>query len=406
VLVKPVMRLVRCRSLGEHAAPRVIDVERPHLRVAGVALRVDPTVLLLLALGTLTVGPVRAIGWTVSFVVACLSVELIRARAVARYGGRPGIMLTPIGGLLVGLPCEIAPAIRVQLALAGPAVHLGSAALLELAARKLTGAPATMSIVLGRTHLVLGVVQLIPAPPFDAGHALDAVLGRRAPAAASAVSLAAIALAGALLFTRVQFLWLGLPLAIAALSSLQSYAHARATEADMKGQTAASIAAAQRARFRGDLDGAARAATGALGQAMSPPFRYAAADELALVHVARGDAMAAQHVLETHVPRPLHEPLTIAAIALASGASERAANVLLAERARGEHRAESTRLLADALVATGQEGDALRVIVEDQRLLSRDELEQAIAYLGESERQTARCLLEALAVRRGVATAS
>ncbi len=406
MIVKPVMRLVRCRSLGEHAAPRVIDLERSHLRVAGVATRVDPTVLLLVALGTLIVGPLRSIGWTLSFVLACLSVELIRARAVARYGGRPGIMLTPVGGLLVGLPCEVAPSIRVKLALAGPALHLGFAALLELAARRLTGTPATISIVLGRMHLVLGVVQLIPAPPFDAGHALEAVLGRRAPAAALAVSLGSIALSGALLFTHVRIVWLGLPLAIAALSTIQSYAQARATEADMKGRATAGIATAQRARYRGDLETAARAATGALGRSMSLPFRYAAADEVALVHVARGDALAAQHILDAHVPRPLHEPLTIAAIALASGKPEPAASVLLAERARGEHRAESTRLLADALVATGQVGEAIRVIVEDQRLLSRDELEQAIDYLGGTERRTARSLLEALAARRGVAAAS
>ena len=131
---------------------------------------------------------------------------------------------------------------------------------------------------------------------------------------------------------------------------------------------------ARAARGEGRLDQALSDAAWALGLARSNAWRHAAADELALVHLASGDVDAARAVLEANVHPSRQEPLTIAAIAFGEGRPEDTAAVLLAERARGERRAESTRLLSDALVTLGREREAIAIVVEDAALLTAPEL--------------------------------
>jgi hypothetical protein len=309
--------------------------------------------------------------------------------------------VTPLGGL-VGLPAHLSARRRAQIAVLGPLVHLAQA-LAFMAVAFALDRLSTAARLFAFIHASLALLQVSPSPPFDGAAVLEAWVERasRLWLVLSIVGCAAIyGVAAAFVGPR----WVAFPFVWTLASSVGCFARARLLREDAVGPAGALIAHARRSRLGSDLDEALRAARAGLGWARSPSFREAAIDELALVHIARGDLRRARVVL-CELPASHREPFTLAALALSSGKPEAAVRLLERERARGEHRAESTRLLVDALISTGDHGGALGVAVADQRLLSIDELEDVVRHARATGHETASLVIEAILSRRGTAPA-
>jgi len=165
-------------------------------RVAGSEIRIHLTFLLLLAwigIAQYLAGGADAAVDTILFVVAvfaCVALhELGHALAARRYGiSTPDITLLPIGGLarLSRLPEK--PSEEVVIAIAGPLVNVGIAAILIV----IFGAqlePASMAEIENPTYgfatrlafvnVLLVLFNLIPAFPMDGGRVLRALLAVR-----------------------------------------------------------------------------------------------------------------------------------------------------------------------------------------------------------------------------------
>lgn len=119
------------------------------------------------------------------FLASLLAHELAHALVALRSGvGVTGITLWLFGGVSKLDRDASTPAAELRIALAGPAVSLGVAALGGAAAVALDAAGAPRLLVaalawLATINLILGVFNLIPAAPLDGGRVLRAVLWQR-----------------------------------------------------------------------------------------------------------------------------------------------------------------------------------------------------------------------------------
>lgn len=127
----------------------------------------------------------RAVGLVVAVFVCVTLHEFGHGLAARRYGIKVrDIVLLPIGGMARAERIPERPREEIVVALAGPAVNFGLAALL-LAVATLVGAPAAVGAHpisdLLVVNLLLGTFNLTPAFPMDGGRVLRALLALRFP---------------------------------------------------------------------------------------------------------------------------------------------------------------------------------------------------------------------------------
>lgn len=191
-------------------------------RVAGIAVRVHVTFLILLAwIGFthyLVGGPAAAIAGLIYIVAIFGSVllhEFGHALAARRFGVEtPDITLLPIGGVarLERIPDK--PKEELIVALAGPAVNVGIALILglilyitrqtgTLSQANLMAGPLTARILWVNIMLVL--FNLIPAFPMDGGRILRALLAERMSYTKATQIAASVGQAFAFLFALIGF---------------------------------------------------------------------------------------------------------------------------------------------------------------------------------------------------------
>lgn len=190
-------------------------------RVAGIEVRLHVTFLILLAwiaIGHFLAGGLRAALLGLTLIAAVFGSVLLHefghALAARRFGVRtPDITLLPIGGVarLERLPDK--PRQELLVALAGPAVNIGIAALLFLILTALRGGwPAPAGFMRGAlldrilwVNLWLAVFNFIPAFPMDGGRVLRAVLAERLGFARATQLAASVGQAFAFVFATFGF---------------------------------------------------------------------------------------------------------------------------------------------------------------------------------------------------------
>jgi stage IV sporulation protein FB len=161
----------------------------PIARIAGTVVKVHVTFLLLLAV-FLVAGGVAAVVMILAIFACVVAHEFGHVAMARRFGVRtPDVILLPIGGLarLERMPEE--PRQELLIALAGPAVTLGLAAIFYAILRAGGATPPLLpslrvagDSVLGdlyRINVLLLLFNLIPAFPMDGGRVLRALLAVR-----------------------------------------------------------------------------------------------------------------------------------------------------------------------------------------------------------------------------------
>jgi Zn-dependent protease/CBS domain-containing protein len=203
-------------------------------RIAGVDLRMHVTFLALIAwlvasywlAGRSLSGVVAGVGFILALFACVVLHEMGHVLAARQFGIRTrDITLLPIGGLarLERMPEE--PSQELWIALAGPAVSLGIAAVLDswltftnawapLSQLHITAGPWVERLFLANISLVL--FNLIPAFPMDGGRVLRAILAwrmgypRATEVAASVGQVLAFVIGLIGLFTSPTLLFVGL----------------------------------------------------------------------------------------------------------------------------------------------------------------------------------------------------
>ncbi len=222
--------------------------------VAGIAVRLHVTFLILLAwiaiAHFLRGGAIQAVQG-VAFILAIFGSVLLHefghALAARRYGVRtPDITLLPIGGVarLERIPEK--PQHELVVALAGPAVNVGIAAILFLLGTLLgAGIGAPMPALFGAggflsqvlwVNLWLVLFNLIPAFPMDGGRVLRALLAIRTGFARATRVAASVGQAFAFIFALLGFF--GNPLLLFIALFVYLGASGEASSAQMKDVTA------------------------------------------------------------------------------------------------------------------------------------------------------------------------
>lgn len=202
-------------------------------RVAGIALYVHATFLLLLAWVTLQqyqrglTAVLGALLYIVSLFAIVVLHELGHALTARRYGIETrDIILLPIGGVARLERMPRIPRQELLVALAGPAVNFALAGVLYVALRLTGGLPsdalyvmtaefslrAFATLLIG-VNIVLGVFNLLPAFPMDGGRVLRAVLAMRMRSYARATEIAArIGRVLAVVFGLAGLFWVQSPM--------------------------------------------------------------------------------------------------------------------------------------------------------------------------------------------------
>ena len=173
----------------------------PIAKIAGVEIRVSLTLALLLAVVTL-LGAEQAgitdptlniaIQWIIGgvtaliFLVSVIGHELAHALTGRRRGVPTGSVVVGFIGSLAPLTVQAGkPADELAIAVAGPLLSLGVAALLLPAAlivdsaAPLVAAVAGGAMVVGGLNLVMGVVSFLPGLPLDGGRVVRAIAWAR-----------------------------------------------------------------------------------------------------------------------------------------------------------------------------------------------------------------------------------
>ena len=141
--------------------------------VAGIAIRVHVTLLLLLAWILVASRSFASVAVVAAVFVTIVVHELGHALLARRFGIRTrDIMLLPIGGIASLERMPERPSQELAVALVGPVINLVIAALLW-------GVPGAFARQLGVINIGLALFNLIPAFPMDGGRALRALLAMR-----------------------------------------------------------------------------------------------------------------------------------------------------------------------------------------------------------------------------------
>ncbi len=173
----------------------------PIARIAGVEIRVSLTLALLLAVVTLlgaeqaaatAPGLSMVIQWLIGgaaallFLVSVVGHELAHALIGRSRGVPTGSVVVGFIGSLAPLTIQAAkPADELAIAVAGPLLSLGVAAVLLPAAFIVDGASPFLSalaggaLVVGGLNLVMGVVSFLPGLPLDGGRVVRAIAWAR-----------------------------------------------------------------------------------------------------------------------------------------------------------------------------------------------------------------------------------
>ena len=208
-------------------------------RIAGIDVRLHVTFLILVAWIGLAYwqaeGTVSAVIAGVGFILALFACVVLHefghALTARRFGIRTrNIVLLPIGGIasIERMPDD--PRQEIIIALAGPAVSFGIAALLWLALTATGGIGTPIVLDLGQggfvsrlmfVNLLLGAFNLLPAFPMDGGRVFRALLSLRL-GQVRATRIAAVVAQGAAVLLAVaglhynlflvliaMFIWLG-----------------------------------------------------------------------------------------------------------------------------------------------------------------------------------------------------
>jgi Zn-dependent protease/predicted transcriptional regulator len=208
-------------------------------RFSGIDIYLHFTFLLLIVWIGLSywqmAGTIDAVITGVGFILALFACVVLHefghALTARRFGiGTRSIVLLPIGGIASIERTPEDPRQEILIALAGPAVSLGIAALLWLLLQAANGlaAPMTLSLSEGSfmqrlmlVNLLLGAFNLLPAFPMDGGRVFRAALSLRLGplratriaalvAQAAAVLLAVVGLRYNLFLVLIAiFIWIG-----------------------------------------------------------------------------------------------------------------------------------------------------------------------------------------------------
>ncbi len=343
------------------------------LRILGIPVRVDPSLLVILTLLGFGLGEVGLIvAWVVIGSLSVLLHELGHALAYRRFGQRASIVLYAFGGMTQG-ERELPPARSLGVSLAGPGAQLVllGAPLLVLAS---TGA---VTEVFWRDVLDLALFinigwplfNLVPVLPLDGGNVVrsgvDLVRPGRGMRAAQAISVVVAAI-GAVAAAMTGWLF------AAAFGAMFAVLNWQALQRGSQPDQGDPLVAGYGALLRGDVSGGRLAATRLAGQRGVAP---GAVEELRLWSlVAEGDSRRLAHALDL-------QPQGFEASALLRGAAAMLADdaaagrTLVAWSLVHEPQGPALALVADLLGRT----DGVAPLAEE--LLALDDAAPAVRTL-------------------------
>jgi Zn-dependent protease len=356
----------------------------------GIPVRIHPTFFLTAAiLGARPNAGVTAVAIWIGVVFASVLLhEYGHAIAARAFGFRPRIELHAMGGTTVWGGAPVTPGRRFAISLAGPAAGLAVGAIAWAAApAHLAGAAGEAVQAILWVNVGWGVLNLLPILPLDGGNVMasifDGLTGGRGERLARIVSLL-LAFAGLAAALSVGWIWAAL------LSGFFAMGNLRAVLEDYRRLRDAPLEAllegvGERLAAR-DLAAARRLASEVLARARTDETRAAAAQLLALAHLAGGEPARARELLDGLPPGAVAPAVAIAAL-LGNGDARgvEATGEALANDPDGVFAAALARtlLLAGLAAEAGALFAGPRADVLDTALLG--ELQSALFFAGRFE---------------------
>lgn len=298
------------------------DHPRPGPRLFGIPVRVHPTFFLMAAVLGARPGAdlVTVLIWIAVVFGSVLLHELGHAWAARGFGYRPRIELHAMGGTTLWGGAPVTPGRRFVVSVAGPAAGLVLGALvLAVRPADLGGHAAGAVEALLWVNIGWGLLNLLPVLPLDGGNVmasiLDGLTGGRGERPARIISLL-LAGAGLVVALAFQQVFAALLAGIFAVGNLRAIVedYRRLRDAPLE---ALLELAGERLAAR-DLPAARRLASEVSARARTPETRTAAAQLLALAHLAGGEPARARELLDG-LPQGGVAPAVEVAVLLASG---------------------------------------------------------------------------------------
>lgn len=411
-------------------------------RLFGVNVEIQVTfwvATFLLGSGLLSGGsfnPQQAVLWTAVVLVSILVHEFGHAVAIKLQGIEPEIQLHWLGGetrYRVLLPLSRPK--QIFISLAGPFAGFFFGAVLLAVAHFVLGThrfvglhwqpiqqlrPSnTLTIVLGQLFFVnfgWGIVNLIPALPYDGGRVLEAALGPKRERITLMISLV-VAVAAAALFLHWRINLAAMLFAMSAYHSVRRLwmedvhelpaVHAAPREPHVPGNIQAKLAEARRAIEIEDFAAARSFANEAVRLAGEsdvplPRVKVQAYEVLGWAAQMLGDADEAGRWIKAARQHGEPDVALVAAVMIARGDSAGARKLLEQARASGDDRKEIVGPLIQLLISAGEVPRAAAVAFDIVDSLSDDDARQmAEIAFGERAFDWAARLHEAVFARTG-----
>lgn len=352
--------------------------------------------------------PRKALVWTVVVFVSVLVHELGHAFAVKLQGIEPEIRLHGMGGttsyrVLLQLPRRS----EIFISLAGPfagflfgavvlavahfvlrthhfAIGLWGLRLMPLQAGFARYAVDSLLFV----NFAWGLVNLIPALPFDGGHVLESALGPRRVRAALIVSLL-VAVGAAGFFMLRGMYWAAMLFGMSAFHSVRRLqtdepvealpqARTAPREAPIPGEILSKLAGARRAIEDDDFAKATSLANEAVRLAGNhdvplPRVKVQAYEVLGWVALLQGHAEEAGRWIKAAQQHGAADPALVAAVLIRVGDTKEARKMLESARAAGDDRKEIVGPLIQILISDGEVARAAAVAFDIVDSLSDDD---------------------------------
>lgn len=324
-------------------------------RIAGIPVRIDPSLVLVLGILALDLEDWRLVlAWIGLGVASVLVHELGHAAAFRRFGQNPSISLWAFGGLTRG-EAALPPRRSLAVSLAGPIAQLVLVGPLLLVSRVTLDASGFWTDLMGIAlfmNIAWPLFNLVPVVPLDGGNALGSVVEmirpNRGMKVAQTVSVV-VAVGGAVVAFSTGFVLPG------AFAVLLAYMNLQALRADPSTADDDLILSGYRALIAGDVSTGRLAAVRA-GQA-SPPGATAKAEELRLWSLAvEGDVKRLIRALELSPMKEALSALLRGVVAVMDGRREEGIG-LLSWSLAAEPVRPSLPLAADAMENLGVSED-------------------------------------------------